>query len=278
MNKLLVPGLLALAAASSQAGLMMSPMRNIEQTDGPNGDPADLIEKALGPQGQLPAAATPVAPASAGSGNPLARGSTGPDMSQPPAPPPPASTPPTPKTAPPAPTTPPPPSQRTLDNPWNGLQNTGPVPQYDQPAPCAMPGDPWAAGAPKCPPGYQPGQQPLQCGAFATMVNIAGSVVCVSNQVGVDQLDGGVTTVERSQAQAYLVARGLPASAAMFAAFAMNGPNLKDFTCSQAVFTNRLPMQAYQQIEWNLIFFDYVYGGLSGQKIADPPPALCQEP
>lgn len=174
--------------------------------------------------------------------------------------------------------------QRTHQDPWAGLANNGPVPMYNNPTGCLLPSDPWYQYEPgnRCPPDYMPGQQPLACGKFATMVHLADSVICVSNGVGINQLENAeISAADRAEAVDYLKARGLAPSAALYAANAMNGKNLQSFTCMKEGFVNNTPMQAYGQIEWNLIFFSYVYGPLKGQALTQGVPqtlpAFCSK-
>lgn len=223
--------------------------------------PADVVEQALGPQGQAPAN-TPVAAAA----------SSGPEPAPAPAPKSQSAT--TTAPAPPAQTTAA--AGRSQTSPWDGMQNTGPAPQDPNPSPCAMPGDPWGAGAPVCPPGYTPGTHARDCGAFATLVDLAGSVICVSDGVGLDQFDGSITAQDRSDASAFLQKRGLAASAAQYAVNQLNAPNLQSFTCGRHLFVNTHPMDIYPVV-WNVMLYSYLYGQIKMQEIEDPYPALCSK-
>jgi hypothetical protein len=164
--------------------------------------------------------------------------------------------------------------QRTQADPWAGLQNTGPVPLYNNPAPCLLPNDPFYQYQPaqRCPPDYMPGQQPLACGKNATMVRLEDSVICVSNGIGMGQLTGDITAQDRADADAFLKARGLAPSAAAFAVNALNGSNLQAFTCSRNGFVNDAPMQSYGEIEWNLMLFSYLYGPVKGAALTSGVP------
>lgn len=174
-------------------------------------------------------------------------------------------------------------AQRTQADPWAGLHNTGPVPLYNKPSPCLLPGDPFYPYQPgnRCPPDYMPGQKPLACGTFATMVKLEDSVICVSNGIGMGQLSGDITAQDRAEAGAFLKARGLAPSAAAFAVNALNGANLQGFTCSRNGFVNNAPMQSYGEIEWNLMLFSYLYGPVKGAALTTGVPqnlpALCSK-
>ena len=170
---------------------------------------------------------------------------------------------------------------RTFTDPWRHLVHTGPPPLYNNPLNCLRPWETATGfnfGLDYCDNDADiSGTHPLDCGDNATMVNLDGSVSCASNQVGITQLDGTLTQEDRDQARAYLMARGLSASAADYAVNALNALNLHSFTCSQNTLTNHASMQDLGEIVMNLQLFSYAFGVTGMSQISAPKPSFCNK-